>query len=246
MEVHHHPQLHHEKKPWKEYLLEGLMIFLAVFMGFIAETIREGISDRSKGHEYIRSFVQDLKSDTASFSHLEAFDKGKVAGLSKLTSCYDTITNSRGADGCVVPLVKLASYNLNMNFTDGTLQQLKNAGGFRLLSKADRDSIDAYDHEVAAYKNFEGTWFQESQNVMRTEFIKLLNFKTLDALFPDSGRWHAVRPALYPNNKVLVNEFFNELKLYEGSNKIQGILLAKLKIHATTLIMHFEREYGGE
>jgi hypothetical protein len=35
MEVHHHPQLHHQRKPRKEYLLEFLMIFLAVTLGFL-------------------------------------------------------------------------------------------------------------------------------------------------------------------------------------------------------------------
>ncbi len=35
MEVHHHP--HVEKKAFKEYFLEFLMIFLAVTMGFFAE-----------------------------------------------------------------------------------------------------------------------------------------------------------------------------------------------------------------
>ncbi len=34
MELHHHP--HVEKKSFKEYFLEGLMIFLAETMGFIA------------------------------------------------------------------------------------------------------------------------------------------------------------------------------------------------------------------
>src|ERR1700744_5322911 len=43
MEVHHHPEV--EKKGFKEYILEGLMIFLAVFMGFVAENISERISD---------------------------------------------------------------------------------------------------------------------------------------------------------------------------------------------------------
>jgi cell division protein FtsB len=38
MEVHHHP--HVEKKNFKEYFLEFLMIFLAVTMGFFAESIR--------------------------------------------------------------------------------------------------------------------------------------------------------------------------------------------------------------
>jgi len=36
MEVPHHP--HVEKKSFKEYFLEGLMIFFAVTIGFIAVT----------------------------------------------------------------------------------------------------------------------------------------------------------------------------------------------------------------
>jgi hypothetical protein len=39
MEVHHHP--HVEKKNFKEYLLEGLMIFIAVTMGFFAGTFKK-------------------------------------------------------------------------------------------------------------------------------------------------------------------------------------------------------------
>ena len=61
MEVHHHP--HVEKKNFKEYLLEGLMIFLAVSMGFIAENIREGVTERQKEQEYIESIVEDLSTD---------------------------------------------------------------------------------------------------------------------------------------------------------------------------------------
>ncbi|HJP61786.1 MAG TPA: hypothetical protein VJ844_00005, partial [Mucilaginibacter sp.] len=48
MEVHHHPDLHHKPKPWKEYLLEYLMIFLAVMTGFFAESFREHLGDKSK------------------------------------------------------------------------------------------------------------------------------------------------------------------------------------------------------
>ena len=45
MEVHHHPDLHHNKKKGKEYFLEFLMIFLAVCMGFIAENVREHFTE---------------------------------------------------------------------------------------------------------------------------------------------------------------------------------------------------------
>ena len=36
MEVHHHPDIPREKKHWKEYFLEFIMIFLAVTLGFFA------------------------------------------------------------------------------------------------------------------------------------------------------------------------------------------------------------------
>ena len=36
MEVHHHGHVHETKK-WKEYLFQFLMLFLAVFCGFLAE-----------------------------------------------------------------------------------------------------------------------------------------------------------------------------------------------------------------
>ncbi len=65
MEVHHHPDLHHKPKKWKEYFLEFLMIFLAVTMGFFAESYREYLSDRTKEKEYIRAMVEDLKNDSA-------------------------------------------------------------------------------------------------------------------------------------------------------------------------------------
>jgi hypothetical protein len=64
MEVHHHPDLHHKPKKWKEYFLEFLMIFLAVTMGFFAESYREHLVEIKKEREYVKSLVEDLKSDS--------------------------------------------------------------------------------------------------------------------------------------------------------------------------------------
>lgn len=70
MEVHHHPDLHHQKKRWKEYLLEGLMIFIAVMMGFIAENIREDITNNQHANELTAQLVADLKADTSSLKEV--------------------------------------------------------------------------------------------------------------------------------------------------------------------------------
>ena len=63
MEVHHHP--HVEKKNFKEYLLEFVMIFLAVTMGFFAESYREYSVEKSRSREYAKSLIHDLEKDTA-------------------------------------------------------------------------------------------------------------------------------------------------------------------------------------
>jgi hypothetical protein len=70
MEVHHHPDLEHKHKPFKEYLLEGFMIFIAVMMGFIAENIRETIGNDEHVQQLTSQLVQDLKADTVQLNDI--------------------------------------------------------------------------------------------------------------------------------------------------------------------------------
>src|SRR5205809_7613004 len=86
MEVHHHPIPHKagEKKHFKEYFLEFLMIFLAVTMGFFAESLREHLSDKRIEREYIVSFVEDLKQDTAAFNFVIPLAQHNIKGVDTL------------------------------------------------------------------------------------------------------------------------------------------------------------------
>src|SRR5580765_7673244 len=73
MEVHAHthtsdPDMHRGKKKWTHYLWEFLMLFLAVTLGFFVENQREHYVDRKKEKEYIRSMIEDLKTDTSYFA----------------------------------------------------------------------------------------------------------------------------------------------------------------------------------
>ena len=68
MEVHHHA--HTARKKWTHYFWEFLMLFLAVFCGFLAEYQLEHKIEKEKGKQYIRSFYNDLKTDTVEFAIL--------------------------------------------------------------------------------------------------------------------------------------------------------------------------------
>lgn len=84
MEVQHHPQLEHKPKPFKEYLLEGFMIFIAVMMGFIAENIREGIDNNEQVKQLTSQLVQDLKADTVTLNENNAETKKILAANDSL------------------------------------------------------------------------------------------------------------------------------------------------------------------
>jgi len=72
MEVHHHP--HVEKKKFKEYCFEFLMIFLAVTMGFFAESVRENISNNEHAKLLTRQLVKDLETDTLNLTRIINFE----------------------------------------------------------------------------------------------------------------------------------------------------------------------------
>ena len=62
MEVHAHT--HTARKKWTHYFWEFLMLFLAVFCGFMAENQREHMIEHRREKEYMRSLIEDLQTDT--------------------------------------------------------------------------------------------------------------------------------------------------------------------------------------
>ena len=80
MEVHAH-DLH--KTPghgWKHYAFEFLMLFLAVFCGFLAENQREQLAEHHREKDYINNLLQDLKQDTTALSsNIRSRERRRIA-----------------------------------------------------------------------------------------------------------------------------------------------------------------------
>jgi hypothetical protein len=85
MEVHHHPSV--EKKNFKEYFLEFLMIFLAVSLGFFAESLRENIGNKEHAKLLTEQLVKDMQSDTLRLQKIisaETIQRNKIDTLFSL------------------------------------------------------------------------------------------------------------------------------------------------------------------
>ena len=128
MEVHHHPDLHHKKKNFKEYFLEFLMIFLAVTLGFFAENIREKITEHHRAKIYAAEMVNDLVSDTIQL-------RKYINYMTNADHNVDTLFQLLSvAEPKEIPSGKLYWYGLfagaSASFVpnDATFQQMKSSG----------------------------------------------------------------------------------------------------------------------
>lgn len=254
MEIHKHPHHVTHKKKWPEYLLEFFMLFLAVFLGFVAENVREHIVEKERGRKYIESFYQDLKTDTSRMSYYTDFEEAKLSALDNLNNCFDTVTKNIKATSCLLELIKISALNRPFKITDRTLNQLFNAGGFRLLQNNDADSIIAYQNDFNNIQDFQTTVYQEAQDKVRETFDRLVNFKANAQMFKPQGRRVGINfnsqdvtnPILLSHDTTLLNKYFNEMLLYYRVTYNHVRQLQELKDYQIRLINFFKNKYQFE
>jgi hypothetical protein len=163
MEVHAHS--HTPRKKWTHYFWEFLMLFLAVFCGFLAEYQLEHKIEKDREGEYIRSLVKDLEYDTLQFNHT-------ISRLRRKIPYYDSVLaflKKPEQFSYKLPFRFYIKTNLEIIYTplEPTLQQLKGSGNLRLIrNKLVLDSILIYDSKIG------GAFL--SQNNYVVEFNKRL------------------------------------------------------------------------
>jgi hypothetical protein len=129
MEVHHPHHVTHKKK-WIEYLLEFFMLFLAVFLGFVAENIRENAIEHERATEYANLLIEDLSADTTELNTAAHVMNLIIMGgdsLGNLLSKNAKLTKG----GKLYFYEYLASRRWNFISHDATIQQLKSSGALR-------------------------------------------------------------------------------------------------------------------
>lgn len=154
MEVHHHPDLHHERKQWKEYFLEFVMIFLAVTLGFFAETIRESITEQHREKEYIHGLINNIEDDTSILQGLVDRNDLELRGIDSLMRISKVDFTRLAVQDSIFFYALQYTFNLHLfQFNDLTLVQLRNAGGYSLIRTSKvADSIALYESKNTAIK----------------------------------------------------------------------------------------------
>ena len=146
MEVHKHPHHVTHKKKWTEYLLEFLMLFLAVFLGFVAENFREHDVEKEREKQYMQTFIYDLENDIANLNYGFSLKDDRIKAIDSIFLFFEKNPDAEIIPGNVFRYMQRSVWDRHYRRNSTTIDQLKNAGGMRLIRKKNiADSIAAYD-----------------------------------------------------------------------------------------------------
>ncbi len=251
MEVHNHAHSSHGKKNWKSYFWEFLMLFLAVFCGFLAENQREHIIENNREKQYMQSIYNDLKKDTA-------FNNKFRKTLSVYYKRMDSIQNMVNSRQYLADPNRFCSLAFSCRTTavfesqNSAYEQIKSSGNLRLIRKKGlSDSIANYYSIINERVNS-----QESRHFQATANIAAAMWDVLDAKYfildtlSDVNSWAKLSIA-----ENISLEKVDEQKLlkfknlcYERMLIIRPFLnfIGQLKVKANTLLLLLKDEYHFE
>jgi len=146
MEVHAHT--HTPRKKWTHYFWEFLMLFLAVFCGFMAENQREHMIEHKREKQFVTSLINDLRLDMA---WLDTVANSASTKIQNIDSVLLVLTEQNKNDIPVKTYQYLRRAEIQVMFfpNNGTITQLKKSGGMRLIRKRIAvDSMENYDRLI--------------------------------------------------------------------------------------------------
>ena len=150
MEVHAHS--HTARKKWTHYFWEFLMLFLAVFCGFLAEYQLQHTIEHQREKEYAKALYDELQADSIVFAN-------KIRGRrDKEKDCDYLIRYIRDSSLTNLPREFYPAYTVVMylitSYTfepkDGVLNQLKGSGSLRYFKST---SLQKLFGDISVYIN---------------------------------------------------------------------------------------------
>jgi hypothetical protein len=248
MEVHHHP--HVEKKNFKEYFLEFLMIFLAVTLGFFAENIRERLVNNEKEKGYMESMIQDLKTDTTTANNVISGQKYIYTKIdSALKIPVEKLKGIEVQDSFYHFFVYFYSWIATFNRIDNTIGQLKNAGGFSLIhNKPVKDSITElnsfYEGEMEGNKSiYTSRWQRFDEFAMQ---LMILPKPPADVHDPIYEAYPDHIEVFTGYDTRLLQQLYSFARFQQSDIEINLYDEMRYKLEATNLIALIKKNYNME
>src|SRR5687767_3334395 len=137
MEVHQHTRT--PRKKWSHYFWEFLMLFLAVFCGFLAENEREHMIENKRAKQLAKNLYKEIYADSITVQQKIAYRNKKEEEctyfISYVKDSSVEILSSRFYPSFTWAFIQTTQLLFEPN--DGILNQLRNSGELRYFKNSE-------------------------------------------------------------------------------------------------------------
>lgn len=236
-------------KNLKEYLIEFIMLFTAVTLGFFAENFREEIIESQNERDYMQTMVEDLKEDTLRINASIEVTTIKVNAMDSLIRClYRKPYTDSSMRTMYYLFRRYMGSATDVAFSKRTINQLINSGNLRLIKSMEiSDSIVLYDinteRTIRQYSVYHDQYQQKSREISNKIFdsyyLQDYNRVNISNLLETK-----IVPTFLDDDQKLLKEYANSL--YGGKGVLTNYISILKKQHhsATNIIKLLEKEYS--
>lgn len=152
MEVHHPHHIAHKKK-WNEYILEFLMLFVAVSLGFFAENLREQQIEKHREISYLQNVHEDLQLDLKSIDTVIISNDARLVALDTF---FNHLKSNKASNEEIYYYVRNLALRSTFESSHIGFDQIKSAGGLRMVkNKAITSGIQEYEKILSSLEKLE-------------------------------------------------------------------------------------------
>jgi hypothetical protein len=220
------------------------MLFLAITAGFLVENMREHYVENKREIVLIKSFVEDLKQDTAKITSNMQLRNTKILMMDSLIKLLNS-PNPNGNGQSAYFWGRRVTRSTLFQSNDRTIKQLKNAGGLRLIrNQIASNTIMTYDQA-----NDYISYLQNNRETMElTEMYpllaKLFDGNVLETMIQGMEIIRPTgNPPLRSTDKNLILDLTYFLHQYKTSSIVIIARMQTLKQSATETMQFLQKEY---
>ena len=246
MEVHahSHPSTNsgHQKK-WTHYFWEFLMLFLAVFCGFLAEYQLEHKIERDRENVYMQNMLDDLKSDTAIYSDYAA----RNAVVRDLVDTLMVLIKSPDRKKHISKLAYsariLTAKWKQIAMVKRTYEEMKSSGHLRLIrNKEVAGKVSSYYSSLSELDTYNEVGMVWSDNYAEA-MAKLFDGEALLKIIKEKKEVALTGDALISEDKIAINELLTSAGYFYGALSLNNNVAADRNINASQLIEMIKAKY---
>ena len=255
MEV-HHPHHPTHKKKWSEYIIEFVMLFAAVTLGFFAENVREHNIMIERKDQNLFSILQDLKQDSIYLVSTIKYSDDGVRYFQKLKDKLYEFHDNKLSEN---EFIKFTMDNIDSSFVNQTV--FLNSSSYKnMIATGNLTYVESKDLKWKL-SNYYETWnkrievngdeidnvnnyfYREHLPIRKTYFNNILESSNADIQNANYKRFYfdvkLIREKLIDENLIIqtnvmlnkVEDYNRKIKIFKDFNNELIEILSKKETH---------------